>query len=242
VSDYTGYCSASQEEARIMTTYAITPHTRIDNSIIDNLPAQIGIYGLGIYVAIKRYLNTKTGDCYPSYKTIAKKLHIDRGTVIRYVKKMKELKIISPEWRFKEDGSHTSNQYNFQPAENSAPSNFHAPEKPGATGGGTKQPEVVVEDNQPSSTEPPEQSPSPNKKQRTITDVDFYASKNQSSLSCSHSQSLTPTDKQKTCPHPPTEIVFLADHVTICHHCYGLLDENLKLQEERIPSLEIVAA
>jgi hypothetical protein len=39
-----------------MTTHAITPHTRIDNSIIDNLPAQLGIYGLGIYVAIKRYL------------------------------------------------------------------------------------------------------------------------------------------------------------------------------------------
>ena len=105
-----------------MATIAIAPHTRIDNSIIDNLPAQIGIYGLGIYVAIKRYLNTKTDDCYPSYQTIAKKLHIDRGTVIRYVKKMKELKVISPEWRFKEDGSHTSNQYNFQGAENSVPS------------------------------------------------------------------------------------------------------------------------
>ena len=41
-----------------------------------------------------------------------------------------------------------------------------------------------------------------------------------------------PTEKQKTCPHPPSEIVILADNVTICHHCYGLLDENLKLQEE----------
>jgi Helix-turn-helix domain len=206
-----------------VSTHAISPHTRIDNSIIDNLPAQIGIYGLGIYVAIKRYLNTRTGDCYPSYKTIAKKLHIDRGTVIRYVKKMKELKIISPEWRFKEDGSHTSNQYNFD------------------KGSGTKQPEVVVEDNQPCSTEPPKQS-EPNKKQRTITDVDFYAHKNQSPLTCSHSQSLTPTDKQKTCPHPPTEIVFLADNVTICHHCYGLLDESLKLQEEETLTVEIVAA
>jgi hypothetical protein len=50
-----------------------------------------------------------------------------------------------------------------------------------------------------------------------------------------------PTEKQKACPHPPTEIVFLADNVTICHHCYGLLDENLKLQEEETP-VEIVAA
>ena len=51
-----------------------TPHTRIDNSIIDDLASQIGIYGLGIYVAIKRHLNQKTGECFPSYQTIAKKL------------------------------------------------------------------------------------------------------------------------------------------------------------------------
>jgi hypothetical protein len=194
-----------------MATTTIAPHTRIDNSIIDNLPAQIGIYGLGIYVAIKRYLNTKTDDCYPSYQTIAKKLHIDRGTVIRYVKKMKELKIISPEWRFKEDGSHTSNQYNFQGTESSVPS-----------GSGTKPPEVVVEDNQPSSTEPPEQSSSPNKKIRTIAEVD-----------------LMPTEKQKNCPHPPEFIVILPDNITICHHCYGLLDENLKLiEEEKVPDAQ----
>jgi hypothetical protein len=195
-------------ESPYMATSTITPHTRIDNSIIDNLPAQIGIYGLGIYVAIKRYLNTKTDDCYPSYKTIAKKLHIDRGTVIRYVKKMKDLKIISPEWRFKEDGSHTSNQYNFQATEISV-----------SSGSGTKPPEVVVQDNHPSSTEPPKQSEPPNKKQRTIAEVD-----------------LMPTEKQKTCPHPPEFIVILPDDITICHHCYGLLDENLKLIEEETPS------
>jgi hypothetical protein len=176
-----------------MTTHAITPHTRIENSIIDELAAQIGIYGLGIYVAIKRHLNTKTGDCYPSYATIARKLHIDRSTVIRYVKKLKALGLISPQLRFKEDGSPTSNQYNFDDS------------------GGTKQPEVVAPDNHPGGSAPPEQSPSPNKKHRSISDVDFY-----------------PTEKQKACPHPPTEIAFLADNVTICHHCYSLLDENLK--------------
>ena len=190
-----------------MSTHAIVPHTRIDNSIIDDLASKIGIYGLGIYVAIKRHLNTKTGDCFPSYQTIAKKLHIDRGTVIRYVKKLKAFNLLDPQLRFKEDGSPTSNQYNFN------------------EGSGSKPPEVVVEDNQPSCTEPPKQSPFPNKKQRTIAEVD-----------------LMPTEKQKTCPHPPTEIVFLADNVTICHHCYGLLDENLKLQEEEILPVEIVAA
>ena len=40
-----------------MATTALMPHTRIDNTIIDDLAAKIGIYGLGIYVAIKRHLN-----------------------------------------------------------------------------------------------------------------------------------------------------------------------------------------
>jgi Helix-turn-helix domain len=206
-----------------MAATAITPHTRIDNSIIDNVAAKIGIYGLGIYVAIKRHLNQKTGDCFPSYKTIAKKLHIDRGTVIRYVKKLKAFNLIDPQLRFKEDGSPASNQYNFSPA---------ADRDCSIQDSSSEQPPVVAEDNQPGCTKPPEQVPIHNKKQRTIDEVD-----------------LMPTEKQKACPHPPTEIVFLADNVTVCHHCYGLLDENLKLQEEETPiqsgeleTIEIVAA
>ena len=198
-----------------ITPLKLTPHTRIENSIIDNM-AQIGVYGYAVYSAIKRHLNQKTGDCYPSYATIARKIGIDRGTVIRYVKKLKALNLVSPLLRFKEDGSPTSNQYNFSPA---------TEDSSGSAGSGTKQLPVVAQDNHPSGSAPPEQSPSPNKKQRTITEVD-----------------LMPTEKQKACPHPPTEIVFLADNVTICHHCYGLLDENLKLQEEETPPVEIVAA
>jgi hypothetical protein len=224
-----------------MTTHAIAPHTRIDNSIIDDLASKIGIYGLGIYVAIKRHLNTKTGDCFPSYKTIAKKLHIDRGTVIRYVKKLKAFNVLDPQLRFKEDGSPTSNQYNFQAPGFPGASKNNANPVQRVQGGGTEPLPVVAQDNHPSCTKPPEQS-EPNKKQRTITDVDFFAQKNQSTLSCSHSQSVTPTDKQKTCPHPPSEIVFLADNVTICHHCYGLLDENLKLDTEDKPVENVCAA
>src|SRR5215211_9493092 len=108
-------------ESRHMAASAFVPYTRIDNSIIDDCAAQIGIYGLGIYVAIKRHLNQKTGDCFPSYQTIAKKLHIDRGTVIRYVKKLKAFNLLDPKLRFKEDGSPTSNQYNFDKDSGSKP-------------------------------------------------------------------------------------------------------------------------
>jgi hypothetical protein len=46
----------------------------------------------------------------------------------------------------------------------------------------------------------------------------------------------------QTCPHPPSEIVILPEGITICHHCYGLLDENLKLKEEKPSPVEAKAA
>ena len=82
----------------------------------------------------------------------------------------------------------------------------------------------------PSATDPrsatdPEQGFSLNKKERT-----------------NETLAALPTEKQKTCPHPRSEIVFLSDNITVCHHCYGLLDENLKLRTEgRVPD-DIVAA
>jgi helix-turn-helix protein len=198
-----------------ITPLKTTPHTRIENSIIDEYLPQIGTYGFTIYIVIKRHLNQKTGDCFPSYQTIARKIGIDRGTVIRYVKKLKALNLLSPSLRFKEDGSPSSNQYNFSAAP--TPGNQDEPKE----GSGTEPPPLVVEDNSSSSTKPPEQSLLPNKKKRTIAEID-----------------LMPTEKQKSCPHPRSEIVFLADSITICHHCYGLLDENLRLTVDEDKSHE----
>lgn len=194
-----------------ITPIKVAPHTRIDNSIIDDYLPQIGCYGYTIYSVIKRHLNQKSGQCNPSYNTIARKIGIDRGTVIRYVKKLKALHLISPLLRFKEDGSPTSNQYNFQGTEKPVPSKETDKSDQAVQGSGPESSPLVVEGNQGSGTEPPKQSSS-NKKQRSITEVNLF-----------------PTEKQKACPHPPSEIVFMADHITLCHHCYGLLDEHLQL-------------
>lgn len=198
-----------------ITPLKTPPHTRIDNSIIDEYLPQIGTYGFTIYIVIKRHLNQKTGDCYPSYQTIARKIGIDRGTVIRYVKKLKALNLLSPSLRFKEDGSPSSNQYNFSAAP--TPGNQDESKE----GSGTEPLPLVAPNHQSSGPPLPEQPSFSNKKERTITEVN-----------------LLPTEKQKTCLHPPSEIVFLADNITLCHHCYGLLDENLQLivDEDKPPA------
>jgi hypothetical protein len=211
------------------------PHTRIENTIIANM-SDIGVYCYAVYSAIKMHANQATGDCFPSYATIARITGVHRSTVIECVKKLRGLKLISPQWRFKEDGSHASNQYNFQGAGNSA-------DKLAQTDQGSRpeQSPLVAAADHPGRPQQPEQSSSLNKKQRTITDVDFYAEKAtqlpHSTHSISHLSPQIPitTERQKTCPHPPSEIVFLAENVTICHHCYGLLDQNLTLIEEKTP-------
>jgi hypothetical protein len=104
-----------------ITAIKTIPHTRIENTVIANM-ADIGVYAYAVYSAIKMHLNQATGACFPSYATIARMTGMNRSTVIECVKKLTALKMVSPLWRYKEDGSHASNQYNF-----------HAPETPGAS-------------------------------------------------------------------------------------------------------------
>jgi hypothetical protein len=143
--------------------------------------------------------------------------------VIECVKKLRGLKLISPLLRFKEDGSHASNQYNFQGTQKEVPSKKLEDVVKTEQGSRPEPPLPVAEDDHPSRPERPEQSPL-NKKYRTIAEVD-----------------LMPTEKQKTCTHPPELIVILPDDITICNHCYGLLDENFQLIEEKTAP-EIVEA
>jgi len=219
-----------------------TPHTRIENTIIANM-AEMGIYCYAVYSAIKMHVNQVTGNCFPSYATIARITGIHRSTVIECVKKLRALNLISPLWRFKEDGSHASNQYNFQEAVNAAPAKKREEVVKTEQGGRPERPPLVGGDDHPGRPQRPEQSEA-NKKKRTIDDVDFYAEKTPHSMqSISHLGPHTPmtTEKQKACSHPLSEIVHLSDNIIVCHHCYGLLDENLTLVEEKQPS-EIVEA
>jgi hypothetical protein len=190
------------------------PHTRIENSIIVNM-AEIGVYSYAVYSAIKMHLNQATGACFPSYATIARMTGIHRSTVIDCVKTLTARKLVSPLWRYKEDGSHASNQYNFQAPETPAPAKKAEKVVQKEQGGRPEPPLLVAQDDHPSRPQPPEQIFSPNKKEERTTQ-----------------RSALPTEKQKTCPHPAPAIVYLSDNITLCHHCYGLLDEHLTLITE----------
>jgi hypothetical protein len=185
---------------------ATAPHTRIDNVIIDDMLPKIGVYGLTIYTVIKRHLNFTTGQCNPSYGRIAKMIGIDRSTVIRYVKKLQKLGLLSANLQFREDGSPTSNQFEFsETTQKSTPVRLSS---------SRKQPPPVAEDNPPGRPEPPEQ-----------VSLNKFIETKKEAKTMPPKEEKTPvaTEKQKNCPHPFAEVVVLTDGITICNHCFDLI-------------------
>jgi hypothetical protein len=194
----------------------------IDNILVDEYAEKIGAIGIAIYNVLSRYADRKTGVCFPCIGTIAKKLKLGRTTVKKYLKILYKVGLITILHRTSPDGDPTSNSYMLldpSPAQVALRRRqleaLLIPQEgtfklPGGGSSDDRPPCPTATD--PQSPADPKQFSSPNKKIRTIAEV-----------------ALLPTEKQKTCPHPPEYIVILPDNITICHHCYGLLDENLTL-------------
>ena len=214
------------------------PYTfRVDNIIIDEYAEKIGAIGVAIYNVLARYADRVTGICYPCIGTIAKKLKLGRTTVKKYLRILLNHCLIAISPRLSDAGDPTSNLYILldpspeqvalrkrkleaflTPQEGTF--NFDPPGEP-LTGGGSPDDRPPC----PGATDPqspadPEQSSPLNKKNGT---------RGGDGSPAETPQAVGPTDKQQTCAHPPECIVYLSDHITICHHCYGLLDENLQL-------------
>jgi len=207
----------------------------IDNILVDEYAEKIGAIGIAIYNVLSRYADRKTGVCFPCIGTIARKLHLGRTTVKKYLKILYKVDLITILHRVSPDGDPTSNSYMLldpSPAQRALRRRqleaLLIPQEGPFTlpGGGSP------DDRPPCPTATDPQSPADPKQSSPLN-------KKNHGTSCG---ACPPTDKQKTCPHPAAEVVHLAiDNVTICHHCWGLLDENLQLIEEKT-SPEAVAA
>ena len=69
---------------------------RVYNDLYDNYGAQLGPYGLAVYVALCRYAN-QDSECWPSFATIARGTGMSRRKVIYEIQKLERLKIIAVE-------------------------------------------------------------------------------------------------------------------------------------------------
>jgi hypothetical protein len=206
------------------TITSFTPRSHgylIDNILVDEYAEKIGAIGIAIYNVLSRYADRKTGVCFPCIGTIARKLKLARTTVKKYLKILYKFDLITILHRTSPDGDPTSNSYMLLDP---------SPEKRALR---RRQLEALLTPQEGEFTLPGGGSPADRPPCPSATDPQSPADPKQSSpLNKKNGTSLrdvAPTEKQKTCAHPPEGIVFLPDNITICHHCYGLLDENLTL-------------
>jgi hypothetical protein len=99
-----------------------------------------------VLVALADCHNAKTGDCYPSYNTIAKKTNMNRKTVWSHIKALIESGYITCEQKARNNGSSNNNQYKLC---------FEVVTECNQPSGNTPTP-PVTECNQPSGNTPPQ--------------------------------------------------------------------------------------
>src|SRR5213082_3899464 len=83
----------------------------IPNNIIDTHGRTLGAIGIGIYTALARYADRKTGECWPAIAKIERVLGLARSTVKVYLHKLEALGLIEIEERWDEAGDRTTNLY-----------------------------------------------------------------------------------------------------------------------------------
>jgi hypothetical protein len=84
----------------------------VNNSIYEGFFSHLGPHGIAVYIALAKYADGKTQECYPSKNRIADDVGMSSRQVSREIKKLEKLKLISKKTRTK-PGSQapTSNLY-----------------------------------------------------------------------------------------------------------------------------------
>jgi hypothetical protein len=192
----------------------------IDNNIIDVHAKTIGAIGIAIYTVLARYANRRTGECWPTIPRIARMLDLGRSTVKRYLHRLQKAGLISIEERWDEEGDRTSNRYTLlAPDPEAVAKRQEQPESAAVLsaatpieGGGsaTDLPSVPCDALGGSTTTPEPTDP-----------------KNQQSGTTNDAAALGQTARQKTCPHPESEVHRFSDGITICFHCFALLGNDV---------------
>jgi DNA-binding MarR family transcriptional regulator len=189
----------------------------IDNDIIDVHAKTIGAIGIAIYAVLARYANRKTGECWPAIARIQRMLNLGRSTVKRYLHRLEAAGLITIKERWDEEGDRTSNRYTLLDPDPTAiaqrPAQLDTPvlfDPTPATDGGGSAPDLpsVPCDTLGGSTLNPEPADPQNQHRETTNDV---ASRGQ-------------TNRQRTCLHPATDVHRMADAMTICLHCFSVLN------------------
>ena len=186
----------------------------IDNDLIDVHAKTIGAIGVAIYATLARYANRKTGECWPAIGRLAQTLQLARSTIKVYLRKLEEAGLIAIRERQDAAGDPTSNLYILlDPAPAAVEKRLLARKAAAAFERGRPPadlpPAACQPAGQPSADPQPDLNPQPKETNQT---EDARAAEE------------TPlTRTRNACPHPLEELSHY-DEVTICRHCWTMVD------------------
>ena len=181
-----------------------------DNAIIDDFGPKIGAHGVAVYHALNRFADRQTGECWPKIKKIGAKLRLSESSVKRTLHVLKAVGLITIEPRWSEDGDRTSNLYTLIPVARVAERHQEGTRTPDETvgdgGGSTGNPPPLAGETEVGSAGTLSEQDSLNKTSPSIADA-------------------VKTTRIRTCIHPTWEVSRF-DGISICHHCWSILEEH----------------
>jgi DNA-binding transcriptional ArsR family regulator len=185
-----------------------------DHDIIDVHGPTIGAIGVGIYTALVRFANRKTGECWPSIGRLAQVLDLARSTVKVYLRKLEDAGLIDIRERQDAAGDPTSNLYTLlDPSPAAVAKRLAARKAATAPEGGRPPADPPPAECRPTGRPPADPEPDP----APLTTEKNHAED-------AHAAEETPkTRTSNPCPHPLEELSHY-DDVTICRHCWTMID------------------
>jgi DNA-binding MarR family transcriptional regulator len=217
----------------------------LDNDILDVHAKTIGGLGVLVYVALARYANRTTGECWPAIDRIARTLQLARSTVKVYLRRLEQAGLIAITERRDAAGDPTSHLYTLLDpspaaverrlaARAAAPSGEGAPRVPAPEGGRppANPPPAACQptggpsaDPKPSSPEHKEENQAEGSRAeetpKTPPGTDLPHNRDESAPPRPPARPQTPPENP--CPHPLEERSYFGD-ITVCQHCWSMLD------------------
>jgi hypothetical protein len=192
----------------------------IPNDIIDKHGRTIGAIGVGVYAALARFADAKTGECWPAIARLERVLRLARSTVKYYLRKLEEAGLIEIEERWAEPGDRDSNLYTLLDSTPAA-----VAKRVAARAAASAKIEVDQCPQLPGGRSP-DGLPSADTQPTGGAADDPYqmqSEQNQENKAeCSRTEEK-PASPKPPCLHPETEVARF-DGLMICHHCWTMLD------------------
>jgi hypothetical protein len=210
---------------------------RIPDDIILVYGKIIGATGYAVYGYLCMRVNRRTGRCTPSIGRIADAYNLARSTVKEYLHKLRDVGLIAIEPRRAPAGDPTSNQYTLLDPSPAAVEQRRLARQAAAAWGRERSPAAPPPEEGVgrlptggrSPADPGGRSPADPEPESSLEPEE----ENQAVRSGAEEKPLK-TTARPPCPHPLEERSYYGA-ITVCQHCWSLLDINLFPAAERSP-------